>query len=394
MPRHFAPQPTGKTVLEMARARTLECYERFDRVVVLFSGGKDSTACLQLAIEAAGTTSRLPVNVVFYDEEAIPPETVEYMARVGDRPDVQLAWYCIPAEQRNACSRKSPNWWPWALEDQKLWVRPLPDHPSVIVKEPVGFARQTLLLLTPILFPPTCGTVCAIMGIRVQESITRRRAVTSTAGNDAWLKPYGDAKNVLKAYPIYDWNLEDVWLAPNLMGWDYNRAYDQMEAAGLSRNESRCSPPFGEQPIRRLWTYRVCWPELWDKMIARVPGANTAIRYANTELYGLAADGKPDGLTYRDYCASLMERLEPESRAEMAKNIKMLVRQHHRYTDEAMPDEEPHRLSGFNWRDMIPLCLAGGNKFGRQTQKIAMKAMNNRAEMGVPTVPPARRGRK
>ena len=40
-------------VLTLARARVIRAFERFDTVAVSFSGGKDSTACLNLVLEEA-----------------------------------------------------------------------------------------------------------------------------------------------------------------------------------------------------------------------------------------------------------------------------------------------------------------------------------------------------
>ena len=73
--------------------------------------------------------------------------------------------------------------------------------------------------------------------------------------------------------------------APAQFGWDHNAAYDVMEYAGISHNDQRCAPPYGEEPMRGLWTFAVCFPEIWDKMSRRVPGAATAARYSTTELY-------------------------------------------------------------------------------------------------------------
>ena len=86
----------AQDVYTAARARFKLIYERFDTVAVSFSGGKDSTVCLNLALEAAAQAGRLPINAYFWDEEAIHPETIEYMHRVREHPDVKLRWLCWP----------------------------------------------------------------------------------------------------------------------------------------------------------------------------------------------------------------------------------------------------------------------------------------------------------
>jgi predicted phosphoadenosine phosphosulfate sulfurtransferase len=73
----------------MALDRIRHAYSVSDYQIVLFSGGKDSSTVLNLVIEVATELGRLPVPVLFIDEEAIPPETVEYVDRVRRRSKSQ-----------------------------------------------------------------------------------------------------------------------------------------------------------------------------------------------------------------------------------------------------------------------------------------------------------------
>ena len=69
-------QTTDTDVHTAAVARFHDLFDRFDKVAVSFSGGKDSTACLNVALEVARERGRLPLDVYFFDEEAIHPETI------------------------------------------------------------------------------------------------------------------------------------------------------------------------------------------------------------------------------------------------------------------------------------------------------------------------------
>ena len=113
-------------VWSAALDRTRQAFLQFDHVFVAFSGGKDSTVVLNLALLVAEELGRLPLHVVHYDEEAIPYETEEYVRRVAQDPRVNLSWFCLPVQHRNSCNREDPYWWPWAPEVRHLWCRPLP----------------------------------------------------------------------------------------------------------------------------------------------------------------------------------------------------------------------------------------------------------------------------
>ena len=149
-------QELNKSVYDLAIERLHNVFDQFDTVSVSFSGGKDSTACLNLTLEVARERGRLPLDVVHWDEEAIPYQTEEYVRRVAELPDVNLRWLCVPAIHRNACTRSSPYWYPWALEDKDKWVRPLP--PEAITKidnynsDVVG-GRLTIPFMAPLLYP-------------------------------------------------------------------------------------------------------------------------------------------------------------------------------------------------------------------------------------------------
>jgi len=193
------------------------------------------------------------------------------------------------------------------------------------------------------------------------------------------------AKQIQKCYPIYDWETEDVWLAPDRFGWDYNHAYDVMSKIGTPLSLQRCCPPFGEQPIRGLWKFQQCWPELWAKMVQRVHGAATAARYANTELYGCGVSNNdlPEGMTWRELTMNALASLTPIARQEASEAIAGCVNVHRKLADgQPMPDDEPNPKSGYCWKTLYIAAKIGGNKFGRQSQKMSMKAIKARVAHG------------
>lgn len=384
MARSGKATPINSNVFEAALLRFEYMFDTFDNVAVSFSGGKDSTACLHLALTVATDKKRLPLRVFTFDEEAIPPETVEYMARIAARDDIAFEWYCVPVEHRNACSTDSPYWYCWAPEDRARWVRPLPE---LAITTPLTKKRVGIPDMIPKLYPRADGTVCNVMGIRTEESITRYQHIATKRGDRAFLiaAKSGPFAHVRNAYPIYDWRVEDIWLAPQLNGWDYNRAYDVMSMAGIPLRYQRCCPPFGDQPIRGLGRFASCWPELWARMVDRVPGAATAARYANTELYlpsGTQAELN-EGQTWRERTLEAMDKLEPRARAEVAVAIRSCIRVHESRSSDPIPDAEPHPLSGYCWKFLYIPAKVGSDKFGRQSQKVWRLAVYERRKRGI-----------
>ena len=102
-------------------------YDSFDKVQVSFSGGKDSTAVLNATLEVARERGKLPLEVLFFDEEAIHPPTIEYVERVRQSPEINMKWYCLEIKHRNACSNEEPWWYNWEKGKEDKWVRPLPE---------------------------------------------------------------------------------------------------------------------------------------------------------------------------------------------------------------------------------------------------------------------------
>ena len=370
------PKEIDKNVYELAIERIEESYRRFDTVGVSFSGGKDSTTVLNLVLEVATRKKRLPLEVLFYDEEAIPPDTIDYVRRIYNRPDIKMRWYCIPIKHRNACARSQPFWYTWNKDKKDLWVLPLPPEGLTELKNYTDgkYGWGHMMDLDTLVWPvEDYGTVGQLMGIRAQESMTRLRAVIRRETNNYIIKshpehtPFPQNDNVWKVYPIYDWKTEDVWTAPRKFGWDYNITYDLFDKIGLTPLQQRLSAPYGEEPLQRFATYKQCWPEMWEKLIKRVPGANTAAIYSKTKLYGFGGvQQKPEDMTWHDFIKYIVEKWDPKVRKTVAGRVKTEINIHYSKTTDPIPDKDPHPLSGISWKHLVMLASRGDFKQRRQ----------------------------
>lgn len=355
----------GQNVYELALDRIRKCYELFDHVAVSFSGGKDSTVVMELTVQVARELGRLPVRVVFWDEECIAQQTADFVARTGDRTDVALEWLVLPTAYHNSCSIEEPTWYPWGPEYEDLWVRPMPDHPTVIKdlpgwkwypKEERGFHINSNGFVFD---PEKHGQAVLMMGIRSAESLMRTRALLGRF-NESWLHEHDiNVKGtLLKAYPIYDWRTDDVWKAIGDFGWDYNAAYDAMAMVGIAPHNQRISSPFHVEALVGLTTWAAAYPETYDRMINRVPGAATAARYAKGELFGRGRTTvpKPDGLTWREWVVDLIRRKPDDRQRYLAHRIASDIRNHFSKTDEPILPKTPHPLTGYSWGYLTKLA--------------------------------------
>lgn len=368
-----------KNVYEAALDRIRYIFDSFDKVVVNFSAGKDSTVVLNLTeIVSKEKNKRFIVN--FFDEEAIHPPTIEYVYRVADKKNFDFNWYCLEFKHRNACSNEEPFWYCWDKDKKDLWVRELPNHNKVITehaKFQKGMSFQEFSSLLP---NKGDGKTAIMTGVRTQESFRRMKAV-STKKNDNYI---AIEDGVAHVHPIYDWSSEDVWIAVHKFGWDYNRTYDVFNQTKLFNKflAQRVCPPYGEEPLRGLWIYAECFPDMWHKMINRVQGVATAWRYANTSLYGIGSKEKPKDISYKKWIEIILESYDSVSSNVVKKNINAIIKRHYDKTNDVIPDEDIHPLTGTSWAFLCKLAIKGDFK-GRTAPALEGNAINAQKKLGI-----------
>jgi len=309
----------GVDVLTAAQERISWAFDKFERIYLSFSAGKDSTVMMHLVMDEA-MRRKQKIGVFFLDWECQFSMTVKHARRMFDEYAewIDPYWVSVPITTWNGCSQHEPEWVAW--DDDKQWVR---EKESIAIKDGSYFdfyvPKMMFEEFVP-LFAQWYGqdkkTACFV-GIRTQESLNRFRSIArqDKIGLDGKAYTTNVCDDVWNVYPIYDWQTEDIWTYHAKTGRAHNPLYDRMHQAGLTIHQMRICEPFGDTQRQSLWLYQVIEPEMWAKLVYRVAGANTGALYGNERgnVLGNGEIALPKNHTWESYCKFLLNTLPPKT---------------------------------------------------------------------------------
>lgn len=339
-------QTRAVDVYTAAQMRVTALFDQYETLVVDFSGGKDSTVALHLALAEAQQRHR-PLHVALSDEEAIDPDTLSYLEAVAAWPELTFHWCCAPV-QHTLQGQHRQLWTCWDEAAEDVWIREPPA--SALMTHAAWTPGMSLSALMDSVPAPTDHPICHIVGIRCEESWNRRRALLQAG---SYVTRQG---NHLYAKPIYDWKTTDVWAVIKREGWPYSAYYDKAKRLNLARFNTRVAPIGNVSSCGRMHLWAQLYPVFWDRVLRRLPELDSMARYGRTRLYHKSFD-KPAGHTWQEWTWTLVSTLPVDTqtyfRHEIARELVRWDRVHSMPYPEEVYSEIGTKTKGHHsWKHM------------------------------------------
>lgn len=294
-------------VYEAALKRTERIFQEFENVVVSISGGKDSTVTMHIALEIARKLNRLPLDVMFIDQEDEWSQTIDYIRRVKAMPEIRFHWFQCPVLETNSANHQDQYMCSWDPERKDRWMRPLePDSIQGDIPAIHKYDDEFKGILAEggaMIF--NNENHCKLGGLRASESLNRYTALTyAPCYKDI---TWGKAERLgYTFYPLYDWSTSDIWTYIANKHVPYNKIYDLYFNYGVNRNQMRVSSLHHETAYRSMFMLQELDRKTYDKMCARMDGTSMFSKLQEDVLVSDLPEMFSSWKEYRDY---LLEKL-------------------------------------------------------------------------------------
>lgn len=306
---------SNETVYEATKKRIRFLFEEFENVYVNFSGGKDSTVTLNLCLEVAEEMGRLPLNVLFIDQEAEWQAVVDYVRVVMTDPRVKPFWYQMPIKISNSASFDDEWLYCWADGAQHL----RPKETFAITENVFGTDRFKDMFYYILETYHHNEKACHIAGVRCEESPNRATALTTKAKYKGvtWAKWRDKSREHYTFYPLYDWKTSDIWKYICDTSVPYCKVYDYYYQKGVPLQKMRVSNLHHETSVASLYLIEEFEKDTWNNLVERLGGVHVTRALEYSQMFQ-APKSLPwmfrTWIEYRDY---LLDKLIDEHNKDL-----------------------------------------------------------------------------
>ena len=325
-----------QNVYDAAIERITWLFQEFEEVIVSVSGGKDSTICFELTMQIAKKLNRLPLKVLFIDQEAEWNSTIEQIKYWMYDKDVEPYWLQVPIKLFNATSDKDGWLYCWDPAEEDKWIHP---HDPVSIKENIYKTdrfHQMFRNFVNVEFKDK--RVANVSGVRGEESPNRLTQLTHLPVYKwaTWGSLVNREAERFSFFPLYDWSYSDVWKAIHDNGWKYNTLYDSQYQYGVSVRDMRVSNVHHETAVQNLFYLQEVEPETYAKLTRRLDGIDTAGKLGADDYFVYEVPFMFD--SWKEYRSYLLENLieEPQNRRLLQEKFDM----HDRDLGEVLGDRK------------------------------------------------------
>jgi predicted phosphoadenosine phosphosulfate sulfurtransferase len=266
--------------------------------------------------------NRLPLRVMWIDQEVEWQGTVDYVESIMTRQDVKPMWFQMPMVITNNASSFNRYNYCWRQSDKNKWLHP--KHPLSIKVNKYNTERfhELFKAIIDTEFPDR--KACYIAGVRTEESPNRYIGLTYYICYKwiTWGKKLNTDLGHYTFYPIYDWKIQDIWKAIYDNLWPYNRIYDRYFQYGHPIQKMRISNLHHETAIQNLLLVQQIEPDTWSKVTKRIDGANT-IKQLKKRAFACPVDLPFMFDSWADYAEHLIANIvqEEKNRKRLRKYI-------------------------------------------------------------------------
>lgn len=270
---------TSKNVFDAALDRIRYIFDEFPNVIVNISGGKDSTVIFNLSMMVAQERGRLPLKVMFLDQEAEWQVVIDYIRTIMYDERVDPYWLQIPFRLTNATSVDVPYLQCWDVDKEADWIH---SKDSISVKENHYGVDRFHEMFTGFITTEFKGIKsCYLAGVRCEESPARQLGLMTNLKykHIPWGKVHSRKYEHYAFYPLYDWSYKDIWKAIHENCWLYTKLYDYQYQHGLPIHQMRVSSVHHETSLYSLFYMQEVEPDTWNRMVKRLQGIDAVGKF-------------------------------------------------------------------------------------------------------------------